>query len=240
MYHEPCISSCSPCLGGVPKENTSFFDMVQEMGKESMSSNSQLTVQTFAFSFFLISAEFSQPRPTPQLSSISCVLWFSVQMFTKQVHVEVCPFVLRGLPGCCLLLPLLPLRKTDVIFWRENSRFLFATEDFLCAHPLPVQWQQGVALHGRSSAESFQSNPCTEGEEIPSYWCLWSQIKVNLPSRKHDRKCYLTSPFTFSSLPWSDSLYFPGYRFLLQLFGAALFHLMHQLKPGPPKYSMSW
>lgn len=187
-----CISCCSPCLGGTPKENTDFSDMVQEMGKGSMFSNFQRAVQILAFS--LIGTEFGH-------GPLELFRWTSVQhsnvheagscwgsSLCSQRFAWLLPFTISSASkkNWCYLL---------------NRKLTFATEGFLCVYPLPVWWQQGVASRGCISSES---------EEIPSYWCLWSQIKVNLSSRKCDWKHYLTSSFTFSSLAWNDSLYLSG------------------------------
>lgn len=110
-------------------------------------------------------------------------------------------------------------KKNWCYLLKRKLNIVFAAEDFLCAYPQPVQWWQGVASHSCASSESLKNSLCAEAKEIPSYWCLWSQIKVNLSSRERDWKRYLTSSFTFSSLPWNDLLYLLGYAFHLSTYG---------------------
>lgn len=172
-------------------------------GKSSTLPNSKL-IEPLDFLSFQLALNVGMEQ-APRSATLPPALWFNVHVFTKQVQVEVQSFVLRGSPGCCLVLS--ASKKNWCYLLKRKVKIVFATENFLCACSQPVHWQhRAVAVHGCASSHSSQNTPCTVAGEIPSRWSLWSQIKVNLSSRKHDRKHNLTTSFTFSFLPWNGSL----------------------------------
>lgn len=172
-------------------------------GKGSTLPNSKL-IQPLDFLSFQLVLNVGMEQ-TPRSAALPPALWFSAHVLTKQVQVEVQSFVLGGLPGCRLVLS--ASKKNWCYLLKRKVKTVFATETFLCACPQPVHWQhRAVAVRGCASSHSSENTPCTVAGEIPSRWSLWSQIKVNLSSRKRDRKRNLTTSFTFSFLPWNGSL----------------------------------
>lgn len=219
----------------LPKENTGFFDTMQEIGKgECILRLWAYFTDCGIFFLFNLCWTWAQTKP-PSLQHFPGAL-----IPLSNVHeAGSC----RGSSLCSWRFAWLPpftvssaTKKNWCYLLKWKLHVLFVTEDFLCAFPQPVQWRQRQRRTGCASSESFESSPCTGAEEIPSHPCLWSQIKVNLSGRKCDGKRYhISLRFLFLTQKW----FTVGVRVCLRhsnhgvwLLGAALFISCTSLSQG--------